>query len=209
MKQSAPFFSVRSSAAWILLSLAVFVAVSLEFGTGSGVFGADEVPDELVKLRMTFDKDIDFATRPIRDRYVSRLEILKRSLGSRGDARGAAAVQDELDRIRITSGGPSAFAKFAGTWKLAYSDGQTRRYMITPDGVVTGTNFDGKSPIPVNRLVVKGNDVLLDYTSGGVMERLKIADKNLLIEHFSPRTLYPNSPANYHATGILVSVQRE
>lgn len=208
MNEPATFFAIRTSATRMLLLLPIFATVFLTFGVCHSVLAADEVPDELVKLCATFDKDIDFATCPIRDRYVSRLETLKRSLGSRGDARGAATVQDEVDRMRGMSGGPGAFNKFAGTWKLAYSNGQTRRYAITPDGAVTGTNFDGKSSLPVGKLVVKGNDVLLDF-SGGVMERLKIADKNLMIEHFSPRSLYPASPANFHATGTLVSIQRE
>ena len=198
---------IRNHTTSILFPLAIFAAMVLAPGTAPSARAADEVPDEFAKMRASFDKDVDFATCPIRDRYVSRLETLKRSLGSRGDARGAAAVQDELDRIRLTSGGPGAFAKFAGTWKLAYSHGQTRRYAITVDGAVTGTNFDGSSLAPV-KLTVKGNDVLLEY-AGGVMERLKVAAKNLMIEHFSPRTLYPNSPANYHATGTLVSLQRE
>lgn len=191
----------------------MLAAISLVFCLGLSASGADEVPDDLVKLRAAFDKDVDFATRPIRDRYVSRLEALKRSLGSRGDARGAAAVQDELDRIRVTSGGPTAFAKFAGTWKLSYSNGQTRRYTITSEGIVKSVEFDEKTSLPVGavsvgKLVAKGNDVLADF-NGSAIERLKLVEKNLSIEHFSPRTLYPASAANFHATGSLVSVQRE
>lgn len=207
MNEPALLSQVRSRATRILLCLSVVAAVFLSFGAGSTACAAEEVPDELVKLRATFDKDIDFATRPIRDRYVSRLETLKRSLGSRGDARGAAAVQDEVDRIRVISGGPGAFAKFAGTWKLTYSNGMKQTYVFTADGMVSGTNSEGK-PLPAVKLVVKGSDVLLDFNQGPI-ERLKLADKTLLIEHFSPKTLYPASPANYHATGTLVSIQRE
>lgn len=208
VKLPSLFPNVRGNAALRRFLPLVFAAVILAFGANSSAMAAEEVPDELVKLRTAFDKDIDFATRPIRDRYLSRLEILKRSLGSRGDARGAVAVQDEVDRILGTIGGPVTFAKFAGTWKVAYSDGHFSRYIITPDGVVKGGDFDGKAPLVTGKLLVKGNDVLLDFNNS-VIERLKIVEKNLVIEHFSPRTLYPASPANFHATGTLVSIQRE
>ena len=49
---------------------------------------AEDENAELAQARTLFEKEVEFSTRPIRDRYLSRLESLKRSLGSRGDARG-------------------------------------------------------------------------------------------------------------------------
>lgn len=208
MKNPTPPFPIRSRAASLLVALSLFAAVLLSFLARPQVFAADEIPDELVRLRAAFDKDVDFALRPIRDRYVSRLESVKRSLGSHGDARGAAAVQDEIDRIRLTSGGQGAFAKYVGTWKVVYNHGAIRSYVINADGMLTGTDADGKTPLAGIKLVVKGEDVLLNG-GGGFVERLKMSEKTLLIEHWSSKALYPASPPNFHATGTLVSLQRE
>lgn len=208
MKDVAPFFAIRSCAARITVALTLFAAVVLSLGTGSSASGADEVSDELLKLRASYDKDVEFSLRPIRDRYVLRLESLKRSLGSRGDARGAAAVQDELDRIRAAVGGAGAFSRFAGKWKVVYNHGAVRQYVINADGVLTGTDADGKTALPSVKLVVNGEDVLMNG-NGGIVERFKISDKTLLIDHWSSKTLYPGSAPNYHATGTLVSLQRE
>ena len=201
------FSLIRNHAASILFPLAIFAAVFFAPGADPSARAADEVPDDLVKMRAAYDKDADFALRPIRDRYISRLEALKRSLGSRGDARGAAAVQDEIDRIRGASGGAGSFARFAGTWKIVYNHGATRNYVIGADGMLTGTEADGKTPVASVKLLVKGEDVIMNG-SGGFVERFKMSDKTLVIEHWSSKALYPGSPASYHATGTLVSVQR-
>lgn len=99
------------------------------------------------------------------------------------------------------------FARFAGTWKITYSNGMKQTYVITAAGMVRGTNADG-NPLPAVKLIIKGSDVLLIFNPG-IIEHLKVSEKTLLVEHFSLGTLYPASLANYHATGTLVSILRE
>ena len=168
----------------------------------TGALGQTENP-ELAAARAVYEKEVEFSARPIRDRYLSRLDTLKRALGARGDARGAAAVQDEIDRIREVTVGQGSVAKFAGAWKVAYSVGTVRNYVITSDGQVTQDEHDGKPP-KTTKLVTKGSDVLLDLQEGWI-ERLRITGKVLTVEHFNPKTLYPAGQPNAKGTGTLVA----
>jgi hypothetical protein len=172
----------------------------------TGVSGQEE-NQELVQIRGQFEKEIEFVARPIRDRYLSRLETLKRALGSRGDARGSAAVQDEIDRIREIITGQQVVSKFAGTWKVTYNVGTVRHYAITSDGQVTQDEHDGKPP-KTAKLTMKGNDVLLDLQEGWI-ERLRIKGKTLSVENYNPKTLYPASQANALGVGTLVAGRKE
>lgn len=182
-------------------AVSIFVTIAV---FSIGAVGQEE-NQELAQARAQFDKEVEFSTRPIRDRYLSRIESLKRTLGARGDARGAAAVQDEIDRIRETITGQQAFSKFAGTWKVTYNVGTVRNYAITADGQVTQDEHDGKPP-KTTKLIVKGGDVLLDLQEGWI-ERLRINGKILAIDHFNPKTLYPAGQPNARGTGALVSAR--
>ena len=179
------------------------IAIALRLSVGCIL--AQEDPADLVQARTVYQRDVEFATRPIRDRYVAKLETLKRSLGSRGEAKAAAAVQDEIDRVREITTGQTAIAKFAGTWKVAYSVGTTRNYVITADGQVTLDDHDGKPP-KTTKLIVKGNDVLLDLQDGWI-ERLRISGKTLAIDHFNPKGLYPAGQPNAKGTGTLAGAR--
>ena len=75
------------------------VSLAAVLASACGVSRGQDDPPDLAQARALYQKDVEFATRPIRDRYLSRLDSLKRSLGSRGDARGAVAGQEEIDRV--------------------------------------------------------------------------------------------------------------
>jgi hypothetical protein len=182
----------------------VFMAAAIFL---SGAVSGQEENAELTQARVLYEKDVEFATKPIRDRYASRLESLKRSLGARGDARGAAAVQDEIDRIREMSAGQQAFSKVAGTWKVTYSTGNVRIYTITPEGVAVQKDYEGRGP-RTTKLVVKGGDVLLDFDDN-ILERLHVKARALVVEHYNPKTLYPAGQPNAQGTGALVAGRKE
>lgn len=185
-----------------------FIAVLTSvFFSASGVSRSADEPSELAQARAVYERDVDFATRPIRDRYISRLDSLKKALGARGDARAAIAVQEEIDRIRDTNASQQVLSKFAGNWKVTYSVGTIRNYAITADGQVTQDEQDGKPP-KTTKLTVKGNDVLLDLQEGWI-ERLKVNGKTLAVEHFNPKSLYPAGQPNARGTGSLVSTRKE
>ena len=186
-------------------AVSIFMAVAV---FSAGAAGQEENP-ELAQARAQFDKDVEFSTRPIRDRYTARLESLKRTLGARGDARGAAAVQDEIDRLKALIPEPGT-ARLAGKWIITYVNGFTRRYSISQEGIVTLSEMDGKqlTPPPKAKLIAKGADFLLEIEEGKI-ERLKLTGKTLSVEHFNPKSLFESGTPNNRGTGILASSRKE
>ncbi len=161
---------------------------------------SDEEPPELVQARATYARDVEFATSPIRSRYLSRLDALKRALGAKGDARGTVTIQEEIDRVKAEAGeGP--FAKFAGHWKLLYANGPTRRYEITADGAFVFVEESGnRRPRRVVHLKWSRGDCLVEPQEGAI-ERLRITGGKLELEHFNPKSAYPAGAPLTTATG--------
>ena len=178
----------------------------LVLGLGTFTAPADEAIDELARAKDNFEREIAFSTRPIRERYLSRLENMKRSLGSRGDARTAGAVQDEIDRLNAMHPEQAGVVKFAGLWAIEYTNGDKRRYAISADGTEAFVEAGGKpQPSPAKaRLTLKGNDFLVDW-GNGALERMKITGKNLSVEHFNPKTNYPAGQPLTRGTGVIVA----
>lgn len=181
-------------------------ATLLALGVGISSLPAQDGIEELARARGAFEKEIAFATRPIRDRYLSRLEGMKRSLGSRGDARAAVAVQDEIDRVNAMNPESAGVVRFAGVWKIDYTNGVKRRYSISVDGGVTFDELAEKPMTPPmkGKLESKGNDFLIDWGDGSI-ERLKISSKNLMIDHFAPRITYPAGQPSVRGVGVIVT----
>ncbi len=164
---------------------------------------AEEKNAELKKERELYDREVEFAMRPIRERYLFRLDKMKRTLGGRGDARGALAVQEEMDNVATTAKG-SGVARFAGTWALAYTNGTTNRhYGITPAGVVTWIDENGKPFNVVGKVQLEGSDFTIRFPGDERVERITIAPNGLLImEHFALKGTYPKGVPVVFAVGI-------
>jgi len=172
-------------------SFSRFAATLIVLSFGPAQVPAQDGIEELARAREVFEKEMAFSTRPIRDRYLSRLESMKRSLGSRGDARAAAAVQDEIDRVNGINPEPSGVVRFVGVWKIEYTNGTTRRYSVSSEGTVTFDEMGGKTVTPAKaKLTLKGSDFVVEWADG-TLERLKISGKNLIVDHFNPKTNYP------------------
>lgn len=58
-------------------------------------------PVELRNARAAYQQQIKITTDPIKLRYSQTLELLKKSLGARGDITGALAVQREIDSLGL------------------------------------------------------------------------------------------------------------
>lgn len=177
-------------------------------GAGAGRLLAQDGIEELAKARDLFEKEMSFSTRPIRDRYLSRLEAMKRSLGSRGDARAAAAVQDEIDRVNAMNQETASVVRFSGTWDLTYNNGSSRRYSIAADGTVSWQEAGGKlvSPVIKSKLTAKNSDFIAEWSDGS-LERFKLIPAGLVIEHFNPKTSYPSGQPAARGVGKLVTRQ--
>ena len=182
----------------------LFTAIALGISAASML--AQNEPAELTQARAVYQKDVEFATRPIRDRYVTRLEALKRGFGSRGDAKSAIALQDEIDRVKAAGTEAAGIAKFAGVWHLTYDTNGTRRYMITADGAVTWSEDNGKPIAPRKaKIIAKGTEFVLDFKEDPAIERLNISGNNLAVEYFNPKANYPATGPQNKAVGRLVS----
>lgn len=190
------------------ISRPCLVAFLLVTGLSRATIAQEENPD-LVQAEAQYRKDTEFATKPIRDRYLSRLDALKRQLGARGDARAAVAIQEEIDRVLASvpdENIAAAAAKLAGTWKITYANGDVRTYAFSADGTASFLSINPAGQVygtVKKRLIFKNGEVLVEFQEG-VIERLKFSGGRLLVEYFSPKTLYPKGPPSVKGTGSRV-----
>ena len=190
------------------ISRPCLVAFLLVTGLSRTVFAQEETP-ELAQAEAQYRKDIEFATKPIRDRYLSRLDALKRQLGARGDARAAVAIQEEIDRVLASipdENIAAAAAKLAGTWKITYTNGDIRTYAFSADGTASFLSINPAGQVYgtfKKRLMFKNGEVLLEFQEGAI-ERLKLSGGRLQVEHFNPKTLYSKGTPSAKGIGSRV-----
>lgn len=166
---------------------------------------AQEEPAELTQTKAMYQRDVETATRPIRERYLGRLELLKKSIAARGDIRAALAVQEEIEKVKEIGSG---MERFAGTWSLQYSNGTIRVYVITPDGTVTYSEENGKKiPQKTAKILAKGADFIVEAAEGTV-ERLSINGTKLMLDHFNPKSTYPAGKPAARATGTKTAASK-
>ena len=180
------------------------IAVSLYVLTA--ILSAQEEPADLTQARTIYQREVELATRPIRDRYLLKLESLKKMLGSRGDIRAALAVQEEFEKFANIG---MTFERFAGVWKVAYNGGTLRTYSIAADGTFTFVEENGKRLTPplVGKLRVRGADVTIEHEVDS-LERLSISGGKLTLEHFRPKATYPAGPPANRGTGTKASAAK-
>ena len=93
-------------------------------------------------------------------------------------------------------GGDKNFPEsIAEKWVVKYSGGNIRNYRINEDGQVLFVETNQAGIISQ-----RGDDLVLDF-SDGKLERLKLSEGSLIVEHFDPASRYPDSP-NQTATGV-------
>ena len=195
------------------VSLSSIVAFLLFAGFSRAIRAQEESP-ELTQAQAQYRKDVEFATRPIRDRYLSRLDSLKRLLGARGDARAAVAIQEEVDRVLASIPDESmatAASKLAGTWKITYSNGDSRTYGISSDGSASFLSLDPTGRVTgatKKKMLLKGGDVIVEFQEGTI-ERLKLSGSKLLVELYSPKASYPKGQPYAKGTGVPATVRKQ
>jgi hypothetical protein len=157
-------------------------------------------PAELLKARETYQRDIEFVNRPVNERYLRVLEQLKRSMGTRGDAHGMLAVQNEIDRIDPSA----AIQRFVGKWSVTFNNGEKAIYMIDAAGNVTRSAADGaRSSAKKSRITAKGADFIVEWKADDRIERLKLSPTGLAIDHFNTDA-YPAGAPGLTATGTAM-----
>lgn len=86
-----------------LFSFVVFLFLFALFQI-SPSYGQNQEPKELTEARNSYNAELQKAIKPVNDRYLPKLEELKKQLTFKGDIKGAVVVEDEI--TRITSGQP-------------------------------------------------------------------------------------------------------
>ena len=186
--------------------LSAFFSIAIALGMPVGSILAQDEPADLTQVRTSFKRDVEIATRPIRNQYMLKLETIKRTLGSRGEAKAARAVQEEIDRMKAAASDASGVAKFAGVWKIIYDNAVVRRYAITVDGTVIWSEENGKPVAPKKgKILAKGADFVLDFKDDLALERLSISGINLIAEYFTTKASYPVMAPKFKGLGTLVS----
>ena len=189
--------------------LACLLPIALVWFGAGNCARAQEALGDLAQARAAFQRELDFATRPIRERYIVRLETLKRSLGARGEARAALAVQEEIDRVRA-AGAPTVegVAKFAGVWLIEYKLGgpnYSRRYAIKNDGALTWEEENGKPMLPPRkgRIAARGSDYVAEF-DGSATERFTLSGDKLTVEQFNSKASLASGVPENLGTGSKV-----
>jgi len=154
--------------------------------------GAQEIPPELQHAKAQHHKEAEFTLRPLRERYIARLETLKRTMTGRGDVRAAVAVQDEIDLLVATVNEAAILAKFVGFW--VGPAGANRRYSIKADGTVQWVH-ENTTILATGRLVRNGKDFTFIWDANGdEVSRVNLTDTGIVMDIFQPRTTYPAQP---------------
>jgi len=130
---------------------------------------ADEDPQELSDVRQAYGKNVESVVHPIREKYLAKLEALKRLLGAKGDLRGAVAVEKEIENIKASASDVIGPEKFSGTWKIHYNNGVVRRYAINENGGVIFDEEDGRSfPPRKGKIMLRQSKYYIEFQSGEV-----------------------------------------
>ena len=96
--------------------------------------------------------------------------------------------------------GDTGIGVLAGEWKIEYTHGAVRTYVIETNGKVSGTADEEKLKGRISR---KDGILLLIMEGDGKLERLTLGtDGRLFVEHYGNKDDYPEKKATYIGIGI-------
>lgn len=193
--------AISKSVFWPREPAKVFLLLLFPFAFLDALRGADQ-PPELLSARETYKKELEFASRPIRDRYLAALDALKRRLGKNGDLNAALAVEQEIESVRESASEAAGIEQFAGIWRIQYSNNTIRRYVINLSGNVTFSEENGK-PIPLKKGKISLRDSVFFLDLGdGQIETLQRVGSSLHTEIYQYKARYPADPPIYHGISM-------
>ncbi len=168
---------------------------------------ANEPPAELKQAQAQFQKEVDFALRPMRGRYVARLQTLKRTLISKGDLRGAVAVQDEIDLTVATANETEIRAKLVGTWTGEFK-GERRSYVVKTDGTVDWLKHDN-GLLVTGQLQRRGKDFIFFWETIEETHRVSLTETGgLEMDVFISKDAYANGSPIYEVPLSRSAIKR-
>ncbi len=106
-----------------------------------------------------------------------------------------------MDRVKELSAQAAGKGRFEGLWTIRYDNGVVRKVSIDANDVIT-TLEEGNQPRNLKaKLATNGGEGLVDWGDGSI-EKMTLANAKLVIEHFNPKSLYPNGPPTRRAVGV-------
>lgn len=111
------------------------------------------------------------------------------------DGPGAVAVGLAPGQVK----GDAGISVLAGEWKIDYTHGAVRTYVVETDGKVTGTADEEKLKGQITR---ENGVLLLVMGDDGKLERLTLGvDGRLFVEHYGTKADYPEQKASHIGIG--------
>jgi hypothetical protein len=96
--------------------------------------------------------------------------------------------------------GDTGIGVLAGEWKIEYTHGPVRTYVVEKTGKVSGTADDEKLKGQITR---KDGVLLLIMEGDGKLERLTLGtDGRLFVEHYGNKDDYPAKNATHIGIGV-------
>jgi hypothetical protein len=132
--------------------------------------------------REKYEQECATALQPVQKRYLTRLKALQKILRKKGDDAGVAEIDVELERLGA-AGVQQLNYPIEGQWKVEYTDGAIRNYILDSQGNVKFVEGER-----MGRITHSGDDVLLDFNDN-IVERLRWKTV-LMVEHFRPKSTY-------------------
>jgi hypothetical protein len=84
---------------------ATFITIAL--GLLVATLFANDLPDDIQTAQSRYNNDIESAIKPIRDRYVAKLENAKKTAILRNDIKAAEAIAAEIERVSANFSNPT------------------------------------------------------------------------------------------------------
>lgn len=96
--------------------------------------------------------------------------------------------------------GDTQIGVLAGEWKVEYTHGAVRTYVVEKNGKVAGTADDEKL---VGQIKRQDGVLLLTFEGDGKLERLTLgSDGRLFVEHYGVKDDYPEQKASHIGIGV-------
>jgi len=101
------------------------IITSIQNGQTIQNINDDSIP-ELREIRNNYAMELNAAEKPITSLYLAKLEVLKQQLALNGNLKPALAVEDEINRYKLTARSdnvPADAVTYNGHWYKVYDEG--------------------------------------------------------------------------------------
>jgi hypothetical protein len=175
----------------------VLCVVVLLLLTGLWTAFGEVIPKEHPDVKaatVKYEHEVFNAIKPIEKRYLARLELLQKELTRKRDFDGAQAAKTAIDRLKAMPTSSQLGDTIEGTWRVDYSNGNSRTYLVSADGSVRFIEGANTGKITWNE-----DAWLIDF-GDGKFERAAVK-RVLEIEHYTSQAEFDSRKPSVSGTG--------